>query len=99
MSETPYFKWAAHDDLLAPGFLAACVEALDRDPAAVLASPGSTLSDETGARLPHSPERGGSVDRAGVRWPGPPEKNAALTAAHPSRRLRAPHLLPATVRR
>src|SRR3546814_11127594 len=38
MSETPYFKWAAHDDLLAPGFLAACVEALDRDPAAVLAS-------------------------------------------------------------
>src|SRR3546814_17230923 len=76
MSETPYFKWAAHDDLLAPGFLAACVEALDRDPAAVLASPGSTLIDETGARLPHSPERGGMVDRAGVCWPVLPEKRS-----------------------
>ena len=39
LSERPYFKWAAHDDLLAPGFLAACVEVLDREPMVVLASP------------------------------------------------------------
>jgi GT2 family glycosyltransferase len=32
MTDSPYFKWAAHDDLLAPGFLAACVDVLDRDP-------------------------------------------------------------------
>jgi glycosyltransferase involved in cell wall biosynthesis len=32
-----YFKWAAHDDLCAPTFLARCVEALERDPGVVLA--------------------------------------------------------------
>jgi glycosyltransferase involved in cell wall biosynthesis len=31
-----YFKWAADDDLLEPRFLAACIEALDHDPGAVL---------------------------------------------------------------
>src|SRR5260370_26794766 len=30
MTDSPYFKWAAHDDLLAPGFLAACLRLLDR---------------------------------------------------------------------
>lgn len=28
-----YFKWAAHDDLMAPEYLAQCVEVLDADPA------------------------------------------------------------------
>lgn len=32
-----YFKWAAHDDVVHPQFLERCVEALDRDPGAVLA--------------------------------------------------------------
>jgi glycosyltransferase involved in cell wall biosynthesis len=32
-----YFKWAAHDDELEPGFIEACVEVLDRDPAVVAA--------------------------------------------------------------
>ena len=45
MTDTPYFKWAAHDDVLAPGFLAACIDALDRDPTVVLASPATTLID------------------------------------------------------
>jgi glycosyltransferase involved in cell wall biosynthesis len=31
MTDSLYFKWAAHDDLLAPGFLATCVDVLDRD--------------------------------------------------------------------
>lgn len=89
MSETPYFKWAAHDDLLAPGFLAACIDVLDRDPGIVLASPGSILIDETGAPLPFSAERGGMVDSAGVCWPVLPEKNGNLTAADPSLRFQA----------
>lgn len=89
MCESPYFKWAAHDDVLAPGFLAACVDVLDRDQGVVLASPGSTLIDETGAPLPYSPERGGMIDRAGVCWPALPEKNDDLTAADPSLRFRA----------
>ncbi|MDY7022728.1 MAG: glycosyltransferase family 2 protein [Cyanobacteriota bacterium] len=28
----PYFKWAAHDDILEPEYLRQCVELLDRDP-------------------------------------------------------------------
>jgi glycosyltransferase involved in cell wall biosynthesis len=31
-----YFKWAAHDDLIAPTALERCVEQLDRDPSTVL---------------------------------------------------------------
>jgi glycosyltransferase involved in cell wall biosynthesis len=89
MNESPYFKWAAHDDLVAPGFLAACVDVLDRDPTVVLASPSSILIDETGAPLPHSPERGGMVDRAGICWPALPERNDDLTATDPSLRFQA----------
>jgi glycosyltransferase involved in cell wall biosynthesis len=36
-SSGEYFKWAAHDDVLKPGFLAACVSALEARPEAVLA--------------------------------------------------------------
>lgn len=32
-----YFKWAAHDDMLEPQYLALCVDRLDRDPDVVLA--------------------------------------------------------------
>jgi glycosyltransferase involved in cell wall biosynthesis len=89
MSESPYFKWAAHDDVLAPGFLAACVEALDRDPTVVLASPASTLIDEAGMPLPFSAECGGMVDAAGVCWPILPEKNPGLTVRDPTVRFEA----------
>lgn len=89
MSESPYFKWAAHDDLLAPGFLSACLEILDGDPTVVLASPSSALIDETGAPLPYSPERGGAIDRMGVCWPVLPEQNSDLMAADPTLRFRA----------
>src|ERR1700682_2243328 len=54
MTDSPYFKWASHDDLLAPGFLAACVDVLDRDSTVVLASPASMLIDEVGKPLPYS---------------------------------------------
>lgn len=37
LSRGEYFKWAAHDDLYDPSFLGKCVDALDRDPSAVLA--------------------------------------------------------------
>lgn len=36
LSRGEYFKWAAHDDLCAPEFLACCIEVLDRDPQMVL---------------------------------------------------------------
>src|SRR5216683_2033766 len=46
--ENPYFKWAAHDDVLAPRFLEVAVRVLDDHPEIVLASPASALIDEAG---------------------------------------------------
>ncbi len=89
MNDSAYFKWASHDDILAPGFLAACVAALDGDPAIVLASPASTLIGPAGTPLPYSPERGGLVDEAGVCWPVLPEKNPNLESADPVLRFEA----------
>jgi glycosyltransferase involved in cell wall biosynthesis len=89
MGDSPYFKWASHDDLLASGFLAACVGALDRDPATVLASPSSTLIGSAGTPLPCSPERDGLVDESGVRWPLLPENNPNLASDDPVLRFEA----------
>jgi glycosyltransferase involved in cell wall biosynthesis len=89
MTDSPYFKWAAHDDLLAPGFLAACVDVLDRDPTVVLASPASMLIDELGKPLTYSAEQGGMIDRSGVCWPVMPEKNDGLMASDPTQRFEA----------
>ena len=35
LSSGRYFKWVAHDDLIAPEFLARCVKVLDNDPSVV----------------------------------------------------------------
>jgi len=43
-----YFKWAGHDDLYAPNYLAECVEVLDRDPDIVLCYPKTILIDDSG---------------------------------------------------
>jgi hypothetical protein len=50
MTDSEYFKWAAHDDLLGPGLLEACVDVLDRDAAVVLTSPASALMVAGGLR-------------------------------------------------
>ena len=52
LSRGAYFKWAAHDDLHAPDYLARCVEALDREPAAVLAHTGAVVVDSEGKPVP-----------------------------------------------
>lgn len=49
LSTGEYFKWAAHDDVLAPGFLLACVQVLDRDPKVVLCHPRARIIDENGS--------------------------------------------------
>jgi glycosyltransferase involved in cell wall biosynthesis len=43
-----YFKWAAHDDVLAPECVAKCVEVLDRDPGVVLCHTRARIIDERG---------------------------------------------------
>ena len=46
-----YFKWVAHDDLLAPSMLCRCVEMLDAHDNAALAYPGVEEIDEHGSAL------------------------------------------------
>ncbi len=48
MTQAKYFKWAAHDDLLAPTLLSRCVEELESAPEAVLAYPRTILIDADG---------------------------------------------------
>lgn len=49
-SSAPYFKWAAHDDVLAPTFLEQCVSVLDADPAVILCHSKAARIDERGER-------------------------------------------------
>jgi glycosyltransferase involved in cell wall biosynthesis len=49
LSTGEYFRWAAHDDLIAPTYLQRCVEALDADPDAVLCHTRVEIIDEHGA--------------------------------------------------
>lgn len=48
LATAEYFKWATHDDICAPGFLEICVEALDRNPKAVLSHPKTQVIDDRG---------------------------------------------------
>jgi glycosyltransferase involved in cell wall biosynthesis len=43
-----YFKWAAHDDVIAPDYLARCIEVLDRDPSVVVCHTQVRIIDENG---------------------------------------------------
>jgi glycosyltransferase involved in cell wall biosynthesis len=51
MARGRFFKWATHDDLLAPSFLEKCVEHLDADPRMVLCSCEIDIIDSDGSRL------------------------------------------------
>jgi len=46
-----YFKWAAHDDVMAPEFLSKCVEVLDQNREVVLCFPKSRIMDQNGKFL------------------------------------------------
>ena len=48
MTSSEYFKWAAHDDLLDPTYLARCVAVLDSDSDVVLAHSRSRIIGEEG---------------------------------------------------
>jgi len=51
LSSGEYFKWAAHDDKLAPDFVSQCLEVLERDPSVVLCHTKTTEIDERGAAV------------------------------------------------
>lgn len=48
-----YFKWAAHDDILAPTFLERCLEVLDENPAVALAYPRTNRINAGGQFMEH----------------------------------------------
>ncbi len=48
LSNSPYFKWAPHDDLYAPDFLEKCVAVLDNDPGVVLSYTRTSIIDGAG---------------------------------------------------
>ncbi|MHC4329547.1 MAG: glycosyltransferase family 2 protein [Planctomycetota bacterium] len=50
LSRGRYFKWAAHDDLLEPGYLQKCVEVLDEDPSVVLCTTEIIIVDSEGRK-------------------------------------------------
>ena len=51
LAEGRYFMWAADHDLWGPSLVSRCVAALEANPAAVLAYPGSLLIDENDAPI------------------------------------------------
>jgi len=54
-SRAPLFKWSAHDDMLAPEFLARCIAELEDAPDAVLCHSGTHRIDERGAKIADMP--------------------------------------------
>jgi glycosyltransferase involved in cell wall biosynthesis len=50
-SSGEYFKWAAHDDVLAPEFLSKCIKVLDNDPSIVLCHTKTGRINEHGELL------------------------------------------------
>lgn len=51
LAKGEYFKWAAHDDDIAPDFLSKCVEVLDQNPDVVLSMTKTRVIDEHGNPL------------------------------------------------
>lgn len=48
LADGEYFKWAAHDDMLAPAYLEKCLEVLEKDSSIILAFPKTILVDHLG---------------------------------------------------
>ncbi len=58
-----FFRWASHDDVLAPEYLERCLEVLERDPDTVLCHARTDMIDDDGTFLRHDdfPMRIGSA--------------------------------------
>jgi len=48
LSSGEYFKWASHDDVIAPDYIRKCVDVLDEDPAVILCHPKTKIVDQDG---------------------------------------------------
>jgi glycosyltransferase involved in cell wall biosynthesis len=84
-----YFKWAAHDDVLAPRFIEECVRVLDQAEDVVLCSPATALINEDGSALSYSSQHDAMIDSYGAKWPITPENNPLLASPDPADRFAA----------
>jgi glycosyltransferase involved in cell wall biosynthesis len=75
-----YFKWAAHDDMLAPTFIEKCVAVLDSDEAVVNCAPDPLLIGEDGSPLRYSSRDKAMMDDYGHSWDIYPYSNAKLAS-------------------
>lgn len=80
-----YFKWACHDDVLAPEFLQECVRVLEADESVAVCCPATVLINEDGSPLRYSPQDEGLVDSYGTVWRI--EEKMSLTSADPAERF------------
>lgn len=64
-----YFKWAAHDDWIAPTYLEACIQALDSQPDAIVCQSFVEVIDDVGDHLGYTHVKpGGDSPRASDRF-------------------------------
>ena len=82
----PFVTWASHDDVPHPGWLAACLAALDARPDAVGAQTAIRLVDDDGEPYPFSAAEGGFVAPDGP-WAWTPGSAAALDDGDLGRRF------------
>jgi glycosyltransferase involved in cell wall biosynthesis len=62
LSRGEFFRWAAHDDMIAPNLLSKCVAVLDQDPSVILCYPMVTEINEDGEFIRTiSQNRGSSI--------------------------------------
>lgn len=86
LSSTKYFKWAAHDDVLAPGYLEKCIDVLESDPGLVLCAPRTKLINDDGSPTRWDPDVGQFVDNYGGRH-GVPDPHRRMGSPKPYIRL------------
>lgn len=89
LSRSPYFKWAAHDDVCAPEFLERCVDILDQDTATVVAYAEIQLIDEGGVPLRYDKERCAYRDGHGNIMPWRFEPQIELSSNDPVTRFQS----------
>ena len=82
-----YFKWACHDDFLAPEFINECVGVLAEDERVAVCCPATVLINEDGSFLRYSSRDDGMVDNYGNVWRI--ADNMQLTSADPADRFAA----------
>ena len=87
LARSPYFKWAAHDNLCASTYLEACVNVLDSDVSIVLCHAQTVLVDCESQRLQFEPSLDCFVDPLGNRF-RKPGYSSSLNAAEPHQRYK-----------